>query len=36
MLYAADSPNHPHFPSTILEPGRDWSSITVYRFGTNN
>jgi aldose 1-epimerase len=28
-----DSPNHPQFPSTILEPGRAWSSTTVYRFG---
>jgi aldose 1-epimerase len=28
-----DSPNHPQFPSTILEPGREWSSTTVYRFG---
>jgi aldose 1-epimerase len=27
-----DSPNHPLFPSTILEPGRVWSSTTVYRF----
>jgi aldose 1-epimerase len=27
-----DSPNHPQFPSTILEPGRVWSSTTVYRF----
>jgi aldose 1-epimerase len=31
-----DSPNHPQFPSTILEPGREWSSTTVYRLGTNN
>jgi aldose 1-epimerase len=27
-----DSPNHPQFPSTILEPGCVWSSTTVYRF----
>jgi aldose 1-epimerase len=27
-----DSPNHPQFPSTILEPGRVWCSTTVYRF----
>jgi aldose 1-epimerase len=27
-----DSPNHPSFPSTILEPGRVWRSTTVYRF----
>jgi aldose 1-epimerase len=30
-----DSPNHPQFPSTILQPGREWSSTTVYRFGMN-
>jgi aldose 1-epimerase len=30
-----DSPNHPRFPSTILQPGRVWSSTTVYRFGKN-
>jgi len=29
-----DSPNHPHFPSTVLEAGRAWSSTTVYRFST--
>jgi aldose 1-epimerase len=29
-----DSPNHPDFPSTVLEPGREWSSTTVYRFST--
>jgi aldose 1-epimerase len=28
-----DSPNHPHFPSTILELGREWTSSTVYRLG---
>jgi aldose 1-epimerase len=27
-----DSPNRPQFPSTILEPGRVWSSTTIYRF----
>ncbi len=27
-----DSPNHPQFPSTVLEPGCVWSSTTVYRF----
>jgi aldose 1-epimerase len=30
-----DSPNHAEFPSTILEPGRVWSSTTVYRFSNN-
>lgn len=29
-----DSPNHPEFPSTILEAGHTWSSTTVYRFLT--
>jgi len=27
-----DSPNHPNFPSTILEPGRKLVSLTVHRF----
>jgi aldose 1-epimerase len=27
-----DSPNQPQFPSTVLEPGRDWSSTTLFRF----
>jgi len=26
-----DSPNQPHFPSTVLEPGQVWCSTTVYR-----
>jgi len=29
-----DSPNHPNFPSTILEPGRKLASLTVHRFST--
>jgi aldose 1-epimerase len=28
-----DSPNHPHFPSTILRPGDIYRSTTVYTFG---
>ena len=28
-----DSPNHPHFPSTILRPGIELTSRTVFRFG---
>ncbi len=28
-----DSPNHPHFPSTILRPGEVFSSATEFRFG---
>lgn len=29
-----DSPNHPHFPSTRLNPGDTFWSHTLYRFGT--
>jgi len=28
-----DSPNKPSFPSTVLEPGAEYRSTTVYRFG---
>ncbi|MBC04274.1 MAG: galactose-1-epimerase [Phycisphaerae bacterium] len=27
-----DSPNMPHFPSTLLRPGERWTSFTEYRF----
>jgi len=27
-----DSPHHPEFPSTILRPGEEFRSLTVYRF----
>jgi aldose 1-epimerase len=27
-----DSPNHPNFPSTILEPGKKYASLTVEKF----
>ncbi len=27
-----DSPNHPEFPSTILNPGETYSSICIYKF----
>lgn len=27
-----DSPNHPHFPSTLLHPGTSYQSKTLYRF----
>jgi aldose 1-epimerase len=30
-----DSPNHPEFPSTILRPGEEYRSRTVYRFSTS-
>jgi aldose 1-epimerase len=29
-----DSPNHPDFPSTVLEPGQHYHSTTVYKFST--
>ncbi len=28
-----DSPNKPAFPSTVLRPGQDIESTTVYAFG---
>src|SRR4051794_686409 len=28
-----DSPNHPNFPSTILRPGKEYTSKTVFTFG---
>ncbi len=28
-----DSPNHPNFPSSILQPGQTYASKTVFRFG---
>jgi aldose 1-epimerase len=28
-----DSPNQPHFPSTVLKPGEQYQSTTIYRFG---
>jgi aldose 1-epimerase len=28
-----DSPHHDHFPSCVLEPGREYRSTTVYQFG---
>jgi aldose 1-epimerase len=27
-----DSPNHPNFPSTVLRPGRKYSTTTIYKF----
>lgn len=30
-----DSPNHPQFPSTVLEPGSRFNSTTIYRFSVN-
>lgn len=28
-----DSPNQPQFPSTILEPGKEYYSVCIYKFG---
>jgi aldose 1-epimerase len=28
-----DSPNHDHFPSTVLRPGEMYETTTIYRFG---
>ena len=29
-----DSPNHPTFPTTVLKPGQQYKTTTVYRFST--
>jgi len=29
-----DSPNHPNFPSTRLDPGQTYTSMTIYKFST--
>ena len=29
-----DSPNKPHFPSTVLRPGQTFESTTIFRFST--
>jgi aldose 1-epimerase len=29
-----DSPNHPDFPSTVLKPGQEFHSTTIYKFST--
>ncbi len=29
-----DSPNHPNFPTTVLNPGEDYVSMTIYSFST--
>jgi len=31
-----DSPNHPSFPNSILSPGGDYSSRTIYQFSLSN
>jgi aldose 1-epimerase len=27
-----DTPHHPHFPSTLLEPGQEYTHVCVYKF----
>ena len=27
-----DTPNHPHFPSTLLNPGEDYTHVCIYKF----
>ena len=29
-----DSPNHPAFPSTLLEPDKPYTQTTIHRFST--
>jgi aldose 1-epimerase len=31
-----DSPNHPNFPSTILRPGSEYRSRTIFTFGVSH
>jgi aldose 1-epimerase len=31
-----DSPNHANFPSTVLRPGQEFSSQTIYQFSTSD
>jgi aldose 1-epimerase len=31
-----DSPNHPNFPTTILKPGQQYKSQTVFQFSTRS
>ncbi len=31
-----DSPNQPDFPSTVLEPGEEYKTTTIYKFTTDN
>jgi aldose 1-epimerase len=30
-----DSPNHPNFPSTVLRPGEEFTSTTIYQFSAS-
>jgi aldose 1-epimerase len=31
-----DSPNKPNFPSTVLRPGEEYKTRTVFEFGVRN
>lgn len=31
-----DSPNQPHFPSTVLKPGEKYNEVTIYKFTVEN
>jgi aldose 1-epimerase len=31
-----DSPNHPNFPSTVLRPGDEYDTTTIYKFSTDD
>jgi aldose 1-epimerase len=31
-----DSPNKPNFPSTVLRPGQEYKTTTIYQFSTTN
>ena len=31
-----DSPNHDNFPSTVLRPGEEYDTTTIYRFSTDD
>lgn len=33
MQHFPDSPNHPNFPSTVLRPGQEYKTQTVFTFG---
>ena len=33
-MHLSDSPNHPQFPSTVLRPGQNYHSKTVFKFST--
>ena len=34
--HAPDSPHHPEWPSTVLRPGAEYDSVTIYRFSTRD